>query len=359
MLIMAGGTGGHVMPALAVAQYFQQAGFEVHWLGTETGIEAKLVPSANIPLHIINISGLRGKGFSVYLFAPFKILKAIFQALKHILAIKPSLVLSMGGYASGPGGIAAWLCRIPLMLHEQNAIFGLTNKILAKFAKKIMTAFPFQEHNKSKHKKFLLTGNPVRDNICNLAPPMQRLQNKSSSAMNLLVLGGSQGATAINELVPKAIMFLNPKQRPNIWHQTGKNTLNVTRAKYMDYQISAQVDDFIQDMSKAYAWADLVIARAGALTISELAASGICSILIPFPFAVDDHQTKNALYLSEANAAVLLSQSDITAETLSEKIAFFIENPELRLEMAQNARSLAKPHAAKNVVTTCIEVCSG
>lgn len=352
--IIAGGTGGHVMPALAVARYLRQHGHHIHWLGTRAGIEARLVPQENFPISFIDIQGLRGKRAYTLLFAPFKILKAIYQSYRVLAKERPNAVLCMGGYVSGPGAIAAWLLRCPIVLHEQNAIAGWTNRILANFARRIMVAFPRAFKARKTH-NIIETGNPVRQDILNILPPRDRLSSRQSE-VRVLILGGSQGATKLNEVIPEALALLPITERPLIWHQTGKNNLQTTQKAYDNHEIKAQVSDFIQDMQEAYAWADIVICRSGALTIAEICAVGIPSILIPFPYAVDDHQTFNAKYLSDQGAAFLLKQSALTPKGLSELLLDLIGHPQKRLAMAIASHALAKPLATTIVAEQCLEV---
>jgi len=352
VMIIAGGTGGHVMPALAVARYLRQQGKVVHWLGTQAGIEARVVPLENFPISFIDIQGVRGKNILTLLLAPFKILRAIFQSWRVLAAVRPSAVLCMGGYVCGPAAIAAWLMRCPIVLHEQNAIAGWTNRVLANIASRVMVAFP---QAFAKRKNVIETGNPVRHDILNILPPTERLSTRQSQA-RVLILGGSQGATKLNEVLPQALALLPLQKRPLIWHQTGKNNLDVTKKSYEEHGIIAQVSDFIQDMKEAYNWADIVICRSGALTIAEICAVGLPSILIPFPYAVDDHQTYNAKYLSDQGAAYLLNQSALTPLILSELILDLIDHPQKRLAMAMASYVLAKPLATTIVAEQCLEV---
>ena len=356
VLIIAGGTGGHVIPALTVAQYFISQGLQVHWIGTTQGIEARLVPAANIPLSFIEIYGLRGHRLQRWLKAPFQILKATFQALKVLKREKPDVVLSMGGYVSGPGALAAWILRIPFVLHEQNAVEGWTNRILAHFAKRIMVAFPqaFQD----KKNKVVLTGNPVRSTILEVPPPQIRLVIREPREWRVLVLGGSLGASILNESVPKAIALFSKEQRPQLCHQTGKLHLESTRKIYAEYAVEATVTDFIENMSKAYEWADVIICRSGALTVAEIAAVGVSSILVPFPFAIGDHQTYNARFLSDKDAAILLPQAQLNENILYQKLKELMENPQKRLAMAKMSREYANPQATMRVAEQCIEVIS-
>lgn len=354
IMIIAGGTGGHVMPALAVARLLRLQGHQVHWLGTHAGIEARLVPQENFPISFIDIQGLRGKKAYTLLLAPFKILKAIYQSYQVLIKERPSAVLCMGGYVSGPGAIAAWMMRCPIVLHEQNAVAGWTNRVLANFARRIMVAFP-DAFKTRQAKKIVETGNPVRQDILKILPPVDRLSTRQSQ-VRVLILGGSQGATKLNEVIPQALGLLPATMRPLIWHQTGKNNVDATKRNYDNAEIKAQVSDFIQDMQEAYAWADIVICRSGALTIAEICAVGLPSILIPFPFAVDDHQTFNAQYLSSQGAAVLLKQSALTPAGLSELLLDLITHPEKRLAMAIASYALAKPLATTKVAEQCLEV---
>lgn len=365
VMILAGGTGGHVMPALAVAQYLQEKNVSIHWLGTRAGFEARLVPQAGIKISYVDIQGLRRTKWYAWALAPWRIAKAILQSLQIMIKERPDVVLSMGGYVAGPGSIAAWLLRRPLVLHEQNAISGWTNRLLSKFAKRIMVAFPdvFSETKQ----KVAFTGNPIRKEILALPPPEERFSffanevnaSETKTQCHLLILGGSQGAQILNQTVPEALALLLPHQRPKVWHQTGKNQLEQTKADYAHHHIEAEVTDFIQDMAKAYAWADIVICRSGALTVAELSVVGIASILVPFPYAVDDHQTFNAKYLSDQEGAFLLPQSSLSAQSLQSILLEYINHPEKRFAVAKACRQLAKPLATTNVAELCLEVSCG
>lgn len=351
-VIMAGGTGGHVIPGIAVAQELRKDGHEVYWMGTPTGIENQLVPAQNIPFYPVNIKSLRGKGVFRIISMPFMLIKAIWQAREILNKLKPDGALSMGGFVAGPGGIAAWLLGINLYVHEQNAIAGLTNRVLAKFAKKVFIAFPNTKKLGIHADKIIQTGNPIRAEIIAIAAPGMRTIG-SNPKLRILVLGGSLGAKAINEAVPQALALLPEDKKPEVWHQTGKAHLVEAQRCYLDNKIEAQVVPFIDDMAKAYQFADIVICRAGALTISELAAAGIASILIPFPHAVDDHQTVNAQFLTRTGAAILVEQHSLTARGLADLILKYIEHPEKCLEMAIRARALAKTNATVQVVAAC------
>lgn len=354
ILVTAGGTGGHVYPALAVARYMIDKGVDVTWVGTKKGIESQIVPRENIELLFIKISGLRGKGIISWLAAPVKLTIAIFEAIYLLLKVKPDAVLGMGGFASGPCGFAAWLLNIPLYVHEQNTIPGITNRILSHLAKKVMEAFPGSFKSSD---KVIATGNPVREDINDL--PVNDSVNRHELRKNLLVIGGSLGAQALNENVPVAVAELDESARPNIWHQSGKNKLAETIRCYEELGINVKATEFIENMAEAYAWADLVICRAGALTISELANAGIPSILVPYPYAVDDHQTRNATYLVDHDAAILVPQSEIKFK-LPEVLKSLLISGENKLSsMAKYARQLAKPDATKVVAEICLELNHG
>lgn len=343
ILLMAGGTGGHVFPALAIAQALQQKDFKICWLGTPQGLEARVVPQAGIEIYYINIKGLRGKGVLRLLTAPFKIAIAVWQSLKVMRQLRPVAVVGMGGFVSGPGGIAAWLSRIPLLIHEQNAIAGLTNRWLARLARQVMQAFPntFPENYHAIH-----TGNPLRANI--MAVRDQAKSLKQNDILHILVVGGSLGAQALNETVPSALQHMQAKIA--VLHQTGRNQQVSTLQRYENTTFSVTVTEFIEDMAAAYAWADLVICRAGALTISELAQAGVASILVPFPHAVDDHQTHNARFLSDNHAAILLPQPELTVAKLSSLVNELATDTAKLTAMSHAARQTATPEALQHVV---------
>jgi UDP-N-acetylglucosamine--N-acetylmuramyl-(pentapeptide) pyrophosphoryl-undecaprenol N-acetylglucosamine transferase len=354
ILIMAGGTGGHVFPALAVAQELRRRGAEVSWLGTRAGIEAELVPQAGIDIDYISITGLRGKGALGWALAPLRIVRALWQALAVMRARRPQAVLGLGGFASGPGGLAAWLSGRPLLIHEQNAVAGLTNRLLSRVAKQVMQAFPgaFAEA------PWVSTcGNPVRPEIAAVAAPEPRYATHQGP-LRLLVVGGSLGAMALNETVPRALALLPAAQRPVVRHQSGRRHLEPVRQFYRQAGVEAEVLPFIDDMAAAYDWADVVLCRAGALTVSELAAAGAAAVLVPYPHAVDDHQTRNAAFLVDAGAALLLPQHTMSAEVLATTLARFCAEPlagrkELSA-MAQAARRLAQPEATATVAEACL-----
>ena len=355
ILIMAGGTGGHVFPALAVAAELGRAGVPVTWLGTRRGLEARVVPEAGYPVVWVRVSGLRGKGLARRLAAPFMLAVALLQSLWIMLRLRPRAVLGMGGFVTGPGGVAAWLTRRPLLIHEQNAVAGLTNRLLAPLARCVMEAFPgaLPARFRPRH-----TGNPVRAEIAAVAPPEQRLAGRGG-AMRLLVVGGSLGAQALNETLPQALARLPMSLRPQVRHQCGERHLDATRGHYAAAGVDAEVIPFIADMAEAYAWADLVVCRAGALTVAELAAAGCASILVPYPHAVDDHQTANARYLSDAGAAELLPQSRLAPEVLAEHLRDLAQDRGRLLDMARAARDRARPGAAREVAELCLQAAGG
>lgn len=350
VLIMAGGTGGHVFPGLAVAKRLREEGVEVHWLGTQQGLEAKLVPDAGIPLHFITISGVRGKGIKNWVFAPPKLVIAVFQALRLIRKIKPDVILGMGGFASGPGGIASWLTGYPLVIHEQNAKPGTTNKWLAKVAKKVLEGFP---DTFSKRSSVITVGNPVRTEI--LTTPLPHRGKKTRLA--LLVVGGSLGATAINQLLPQALALFPENMRPDIYHQTGEKHYADTVAAYQRAGVSAKIVPFIKEMQEAYAWADMVVCRSGALTVAELCAAGLGAVLVPYPYAIDDHQTANAQFMAKQGAALLVQQSALTADRLADILQEFMQSPDRCQTMAESAYQLRRVDATEKVLAVCKEIC--
>lgn len=362
VLIMAGGTGGHVFPALAVAKQFLKEGAEVLWLGTRAGFEADIVPKNNIPIRYITVTGLRGKSIWTLLLAPFRLFLALYQSICILRDFKPDVVLGMGGFVAGPGGLAAWLLRIPLVIHEQNAVAGTTNRILAQFAKRVLEAFP-NTFPKQVHPRFI--GNPIREELLSMTLQPDSNRNdpknhpKTDVPLRLLIIGGSQGARALNELCPKAFQTLNPTERPTIWHQTGKKDIQTTQDQYQQAGVEARVVPFIVDMVDAYTWADLVLCRAGALTVSELAVVGLPSILVPFPFAIDNHQMVNGQFLANHKAAILISQSDLTPPKLADIVLELSRDRTRLLNMAGAARKLATLDAVTQVIVSCKEVSCG
>ncbi len=344
---MAGGTGGHIFPALAVADQLRDKGWKIVWLGSKAGMESKLVPQYGFEIEWVRFSGLRGKGLLRVVLLPLNLLIAFWQSARAIFRVRPDVVLGMGGYISFPGGIMATVLARPLVLHEQNSVAGLANKVLARLADRILVAFP----NALKNAEW--TGNPVRRDIAQLPPPEQRFRNRTGN-LKVLVVGGSLGAQALNEAVPRALALIPEPQRPEVTHQSGGKHLATLESEYREAGVSATTLAFIRDMSHAYATADVVICRAGALTVSELAAAGIASVLVPFPSAVDDHQTFNARYLADQSAAVLLPQAELTPRKLADLLLHFTRDK--LLDMANRARALGKPDAARIVAEHCMAV---
>lgn len=352
ILIMAGGTGGHVFPALVVARALRGCDQEIVWLGSRRGIETKLVPCDGFPLEATRVSGLRGKGIWSWCVAPLKLLLAVFDALRVVIRHRPKLVLGMGGFASGPGGLAAWMLGRPLIIHEQNSVAGLTNRLLAGLAREVLEAFP---GSFSAGIRARLVGNPVRPDIAALPEPSVRLAGRGGR-IRVLVLGGSQGARVLNEAVPSAVSALGTSQQCDVWHQAGQADLERTRDAYKSAGLDGRVEAFIDDIAQCYGWADIVICRAGALTISELTAAGLGSILVPYPSAVDDHQTKNARYLVAAGAAVLIPQFELTPELLATELRRCCADRALVVDRAMRAHSLARPNATSDVVDLCLSM---
>ncbi|HEY6239270.1 MAG TPA: undecaprenyldiphospho-muramoylpentapeptide beta-N-acetylglucosaminyltransferase [Burkholderiales bacterium] len=345
-MIMAGGTGGHVFPGLAVAHYLREAGWRVVWLGAKTGMEATLVPKHGYEMAWVSFSGLRGRGPVALFLLPLRLLLAFWQSARAIFAHRPDVVLGMGGYISFPGGMMAVLFGKPLVVHEQNAIPGLANKVLAGVADRVLCAFP------RALKRATLTGNPVRPEIAAIAAPESRYADRAGP-LRILVVGGSLGAKALNDVVPQALALLTG-EKPILTHQSGAQHVESLRQAYSAAGVHAKTPAFIEDMASAYAEADVVVCRAGATTVAELAAAGVASILVPYPHAVDDHQTANACFLSDAGAAVLVQQRELSAERLATLLAGF-DREGLR-DMAGRARSLAKPDATSAVAMVCAEL---
>ena len=360
VMIMAGGTGGHVFPALALAQALRQAACEVVWLGTRRGIEARLVPAAGIPVEWIAIGGLRGKGFLTLLAAPFALLRALWQSVAAMLRHRPAVVVGLGGYVTGPGGIAARLTGRPLVIHEQNAVAGFTNRVLARLATSVLEGFGGGFGARSRTRT---VGNPVRAEFFALANPAVRYATHDGP-IRVLVVGGSQGAAALNALVPRALAQLHAAEGAAhrellVRHQCGERHLDRARAAYATAGIDLSrvtLSPFIDDIVRAYDWADLVIARAGALTVAELAAAGVAAVLVPFPAAVDDHQTANAKQLVERGAAVLLAERGLTAEALADVLARLTADRAVLRVMAERARGLARPEATRELADVCLAV---
>jgi UDP-N-acetylglucosamine--N-acetylmuramyl-(pentapeptide) pyrophosphoryl-undecaprenol N-acetylglucosamine transferase len=347
IMIMAGGTGGHVFPGLAVAEFMRALGWRVVWMGSRAGMEARLVPAHGYEMAWVRASALRGKGLAAKFFLPANLLLAFWQSARAIFAVRPDVVLGMGGYVAFPGGMMASLFNRPLAVHEQNAIAGLTNRMLAKVADKSMVAFPHALENAQ------WTGNPVRAEISAVAAPRERFAGRSGP-LRLLVVGGSLGAQALNEAVPKALALFPPAERPSVVHQSGERNLAALRELYAGSGVEGELVAFISDMAARYAQADLVICRAGALTVSELSAAGMASVLVPFPYAVDDHQTANARFLADNGAAMLIRQADMNPAQLAALIRT-LDRAKLA-GMAEKARALGKPEATRLVAQACVEL---
>jgi UDP-N-acetylglucosamine--N-acetylmuramyl-(pentapeptide) pyrophosphoryl-undecaprenol N-acetylglucosamine transferase len=348
-VVVAGGTGGHIFPGIAVADYLKAQGWQVTWIGTPDRMEASVVPKHNIEIDFINVKGVRGNGLKRLVKAPFMVINAILQARKVLKNQRPDVVLAMGGYVTGPTGIAAKSLGIPLVIHEQNAIPGLTNRWLAKVANQVLSAFP----NSFDRKDVIVCGNPVRKEISEIAEPETRLTGRQGN-VRILIVGGSLGALSLNKIVPLALAKLS--QTIDIRHQAGRAKLALVEQAYTVENIKAESSEFITDMAEAYEWADLVICRAGALTIAELAAVGVASVLVPYPYAVDDHQTKNAEFLVDVGAAKLMPESDMTVDSLSDLISELLVSKNTLIKMAVAARLVAMTDAADIVANHCSEV---
>jgi len=346
VMILAGGTGGHIFPGLAVAHVLREAGARVSWLGTPHGLENRLVPAAGFDLKRVGIQGLRGRGLAGWLAAPVRILRAMLQARSILDNERPGCVLSMGGYAAGPAGLAARLMGISLVIHEQNAVAGWTNRLLRPWARAVCTGFP------NVFEGARVTGNPVRGEIGGMPEPAVRYSGRSGR-LRLLVIGGSQGASVLNQVVPEALARLSAEHRPEVRHQAGRQ-LQPAKDNYDKAGVAAHVAEFVDDMAEAWAWADFAICRAGALTVAELAAAGVPAILVPLPSAVDDHQTANARFLVDAGAGWLMPQAEFTPGRLAGLIET-LNRPELA-RMAAVARERAEPDSALQVARACARV---
>jgi len=350
-LIMAGGTGGHVFPALALARELRARSWRIVWLGTRRGLEARVVPAEQIPVEWLSVGGLRGKGLWVWVSAPLRLVRALGQALAVIHRCRPAVVIGMGGFAAGPGGVAAWLLRRPLLIHEQNAVAGFTNRCLSHLARRVLAAFPGSFAPKV---RVQVVGNPVRREIVQLPPPAQRFSLRDG-AIRVLVLGGSQGAARLNAIVPFALARAAPLKF-DVRHQAGERWLHSVQHNYAQAGVSARLHAFIDEMAEAYGWADLVICRAGALTISELAAAGVGAVLVPFPAATDDHQTRNAGALVASGAATMIPDRQLSRQQLAEMLSGLCESRSRLLTMAERARQLSQPHATQKLADACVEL---
>lgn len=344
LMVMAGGTGGHIYPGLAVADALRARGWKVVWMGNPDGMEARIVPASGYDMAWVRFTALRGKGLLRKLLLPFNLLRGFAQALAQIRRVKPDVVLGMGGYVTFPGGMMAALVGTPVVVHEQNSVAGLANKVLAGVADKVVTGFP------DVLRKGEWAGNPVRAEITAVAPPAERFAGRSGP-LKVLVVGGSLGAAALNDAMPKALALLDPEQRPQVTHQAGTRQIEALKASYAAAGVDGELLPFIDDMAARYADADLVICRSGALTVAELAAVGVASVLVPFPHAVDDHQTGNARFLADAGAAVLLPQTELSPQRLAALLQDM--NRERLLDMAGKARQCARPDATARVADVC------
>lgn len=350
IMITAGGTGGHVYPGLAVARALMAQGIPVVWMGTRKGLEARVIPEAGIEMAWLEVNGLRGKGWQTLLMAPVNLIRALLQSVQIMRKHQPAAVLGMGGFVAGPGGLVASLMGKPVVIHEQNAVAGLTNKLLSRVSRRVLEGFP---GTFASSQKVMATGNPVRLDIASLPAPLERLADREDEPVHVLVVGGSLGAQALNQMVPQALAQLDVATRPVVRHQAGVKNIDEARRQYAAVGVTAEVMPFIEDMAEAYAWADLVICRAGALTIAELAAAGVAALLVPFPYAVDDHQTANGKYLADNGAALLIQQRDLTPEKLAGVLQDLCSDRAKLRQMSLASRQLAKPYATAQVAAIC------
>lgn len=350
VLIMAGGTGGHIFPGIAVGHELQRRGVPVVWLGARTGLEQQLVPAAGFPLETLDFAAVRGKGAMTLLLAPLRLLRSVWAARAILRRVKPRSVLSMGGYAAAPGGIATWLRGTPLVVHEQNRIAGLTNRLLSRLARRVLGGFAGSLANVE------WVGNPVRESISAVTPPAQRLPGRDGP-LRVLVLGGSQGARSLNQALPAVLSHCAGERALSVRHQCGQRHVEATTQAYREAGFEAEVSAFIDDMADAYAWADVVVCRAGALTVAELCAVGVAAVLVPFPLAVDDHQTRNAEVLVDAGAARLVAEGEGFEARLQQAFTEISADRARLLDMAGRARGLARPEATQRIADICLEVC--
>jgi UDP-N-acetylglucosamine--N-acetylmuramyl-(pentapeptide) pyrophosphoryl-undecaprenol N-acetylglucosamine transferase len=356
IMIMAGGTGGHVFPGLAVAEALRKRKQSVVWLGTQRGLEARVVPQHGIDVEWISIVGVRGRGLAAWLAAPFRILGAVVQAIGALRRRRPAAVLGMGGFVAGPGGVAAWLARKPLLLHEQNAVAGTTNRLLAPLATRIFEAFP---GSFAKRTGVELIGNPVRATITPDDSPRERLAARRGARRRLLVVGGSLGARVLNTTLPRALALLPIGSCPEVWHQAGRDGVEAARRAYAEAKVEARVEPFIDDVASAYRWADLVVARAGGITLAELAIVGVAAIRVPFRAAIDDHQTRNARHVADAGAAVLISEQELTPELLAANLERLLGDFDRLIAMAEASRARARVDAAERLAAACLAAAEG
>jgi UDP-N-acetylglucosamine--N-acetylmuramyl-(pentapeptide) pyrophosphoryl-undecaprenol N-acetylglucosamine transferase len=346
-LVMAGGTGGHIFPGLAVAEALRDAGWRVHWLGAPDSMESQLVPPRGFAFEAIDFGGVRGKGLKTLALLPLRLLKAFWQSLQVVRRVQPDVVLGLGGYITFPGGMMASLCGKPVVLHEQNSVAGMANKVLAQVADRVFTAFP------QVFKTGQWVGNPLRQAFMQQATPAERFAGRSGP-LRVLVVGGSLGAKALNDTVPQALALIPEAQRPQVIHQSGAKQIDALRANYQAAGVQAELTPFIDDTATAFAQADLVICRAGASTVTELAAVGVAALFVPFPFAVDDHQTTNARFLVEHGGGWLVQQAELTAESLAARLQN-LDRSQL-LACAEKAHEQKKTNATREVVMACEEL---
>jgi len=355
ILIMAGGTGGHVYPALSVAKSLMNHGIGVVWLGTRSGLESSVVPGEGIDMEWIDVHGIRRSGWLRKIGSPVMLVRAMLQVYTAISRRKPIAVLGMGGFVAGPGGLVAWLMRLPLLIHEANARAGITNRLLAPIARRVMCGFP---DTPGLGPRVEWTGNPVREPILSLPIPEERYDNRQDRVLHILVVGGSQGALVLNQVVPEAMAELTPDQRPKVLHQCGRDRAQELFARYRELDIEADVREFIDDMAAAYYQADLVVCRAGAMTVAEICAAGLAAVLVPYPYAAGNHQHINAQYLVSQGAAIALEESDLSANLLARTVKKFQDDRARLLSIAQKARALGRPDAIGRVTGRCLEVVS-
>ncbi len=353
VMIMAGGTGGHVFPALAVARELRERGVDVVWLGTRRGLEARISRPAGVTMEWLTISAVRGRGALVWLLAPWRLSRAVAQAWRIIRRVRPGVALGLGGFVSAPGGLAAWLAGVPLLIHEQNTVAGYANRLLARFAQRVLVAYP---HALRFRRARAETGNPVRAELLGLKPPRARFAARSGP-LRILVLGGSQGARALNRKAPAGLAKLS--MEITVLHQAGRSNAAAVQSAYRDLGVDAEVREFIVDMAEAYAWADLAVCRSGALTLAELAAAGLGAVLVPFALAADDHQTRNACHMARRGGAALIAEEELSADSLAAAVEKFAANRAAALARALRAHQLARPAATNDVVEACLEASLG
>lgn len=346
-LVMAGGTGGHIFPGLAVAEALREAGWRVHWLGAPDSMESQLVPPRGFAFEAVAFGGVRGKGLATLAFLPLKLLRAFWQSLQVVRRVQPDVVLGLGGYITFPGGMMASLWGKPLVLHEQNSVAGLANKVLAQVADRVFTAFP------GVFKTGQWVGNPLRQGFTQQASPAERFAGRTGP-LRVLVVGGSLGAKALNDIVPQALALMPEATRPQVIHQSGAKQIEALRANYAAAGVQAELTPFIDDTAAAFAQADLVICRAGASTVTELAAVGVAALFVPFPFAVDDHQTTNAQFLVAHGGGWLVPQAELTAQNLAERLTAL--SRDTLQDVAQKAHAQKKTNATREVVMACEEL---